>query len=90
MHLVFLLAMALVIACTQRLDVLDQNNPTSESYFKTAAELQNGVNAVYSILRSGNMLAREWYTLHDMRGGEYAAGGPQLEAPRAELLKQPE
>ncbi|MHA4842908.1 RagB/SusD family nutrient uptake outer membrane protein [Flavitalea antarctica] len=88
-HLLFLLAMALVIACTQRLDVLDQNNPTSESYFKTAAELQNGVNAVYSILRSGNMLAREWYTLHDMRGGEYAAGGPQLEAPRAELLRQP-
>jgi starch-binding outer membrane protein, SusD/RagB family len=89
MSLLLLLGVAVVIACNRRLDVLDENNPTSESYFKTAAELQNGVNSVYSILRSGNMLAREWYTLHDMRGGEYAAGGPQLEAPRAELLNQP-
>ncbi len=87
--LLLLLGVVGVIACTRRLEVLDENNPTSESYFKTAAELQNGVNAVYSILRSGNLLAREWYTLHDMRGGEFAAGGPQLEAPRAELLKQP-
>ena len=86
MSLFLLLAVASVVACTKKLNVLDENNPTSESYFKTAAELQNGVNAVYSILRSGNLLAREWYTIHDMRGGEYAAGGPQLEAPRKELL----
>ena len=32
--------------------LLDENNPTTESYFKTAAELQNGVNAIYSTLRS--------------------------------------
>ncbi|RYZ49018.1 MAG: RagB/SusD family nutrient uptake outer membrane protein [Sphingobacteriales bacterium] len=88
MSLVLLLGVTVVIACNRRLEVLDENNPTSESYFKTAGELQNGVNSVYSILRSGNMLAREWYTLHDMRGGEYAAGGPQLEAPRAQLLKE--
>lgn len=86
-----LLGLAIIgaIACNKRLNVLDENNPTSESYFKTAAELQNGVNAVYSILRSGNMIAREWYTLHDMRGGEYNAGGEQLEAPRKELLVSP-
>ncbi len=67
----------------------DQNNPTTESYFKTAAELQNGVNAVYSSLRGGNLVGREWFFTHDMRGAETAAGGSQLEAPRAELLKQP-
>ncbi|RYY61746.1 MAG: RagB/SusD family nutrient uptake outer membrane protein [Chitinophagaceae bacterium] len=89
MSLFLLLAVVGVIACNKKLDVLDENRPTSESYFKTASELQNGVNSVYSILRSGNMIAREWYTLHDMRGGEYNFGGPQLEAPRAELLTQP-
>lgn len=78
-----------IVACNKKLDVLDQNNPTTESYFKTASELQNGVNAIYSTLRSGNLVGREWFFTHDMRGGETAPGGAQLEAPRAELLKQP-
>ena len=84
-----ILVTAVIFACNKKLEVLDQNNPTSESYFKTAAELQNGVNAVYSSLRSGNLVGREWFFTHDMRGSETGAGGPQLEAPRAELLTQP-
>jgi hypothetical protein len=83
------LGTAVIVACNKKLDVVDENNPTIESYFKTAAELQNGVNAVYSSLRSGNLVGREWFFTHDMRGGETWAGGAQLEAPRAELLKQP-
>jgi hypothetical protein len=86
---VIVLAAAVIVACNKKLDVTDQNNPTTESYFKTAAELQNGVNAVYSSLRAGNLVGREWFFTHDMRGGETNAGGAQLEAPRAELLKQP-
>ena len=84
-----LLCTAFVIACNKKLDVLDQNNPTQESYFKTAAELQQGVDAVYSSLRAGNLVGREWFFTHDMRGAETNPGGAQLEAPRAELLKQP-
>lgn len=78
-----------IFACDKKLNVIDQNNPTTASYFKTAAELQNGVNAVYSSLRSGNLVGREWFFVHDMRGSETSSGGAQLEAPRAELLKQP-
>jgi starch-binding outer membrane protein, SusD/RagB family len=81
-------AIAIIVACNKKLDVLDTNNPTTESYFKSAIELQNGVNAVYSSLRAGNLVGREWFFTHDMRGGETWAGGSQLEAPRAELLKQ--
>jgi hypothetical protein len=84
-----LLTITSIIACDKKLDVLDQNNPTTESYFKTSAELQNGVNAIYSSLRSAALVGREWFFTHDMRGGETWAGGAQLEAPRAELLKQP-
>src|SRR4030095_9963419 len=83
-----LLVLSSMIACTDKLDVLDENNPTTQSYFKTALELQNGVNAIYSSLRSANLVGREWFFTHDMRGGECASGGAQLEAPRAELLKQ--
>lgn len=83
-----LLAITGVIACTKKLNVLDENNPTIDSYFKTAIELQNGVNSIYSSLRSAQLVGREWFFLHDMRGGEAASGGAQLEAPRAELLVQ--
>src|SRR5436190_4124693 len=86
--LAVLLVLSSMVACTNRLDVLDENNPTTYSYFKTALELQNGVNAVYSTLRSANLVGREWFFTHDMRGSETNAGGAQLEAPRAELLKQ--
>jgi len=82
------LGVAAVIACNKRLNVFDKNNPTTDSYFKTAAELRNGVNAIYSTLRSANLMGREWFFTHDMRGSETGAGGAQLEAPRAELLKQ--
>jgi hypothetical protein len=84
-----ILGTGVIIACNKRLNVFDQNNPTTESYFKTAVELQNGVNAVYSSLHSGNLVGREWFFTHDMRGGETNSGGAQLEAPRAELLTQP-
>jgi starch-binding outer membrane protein, SusD/RagB family len=87
--LAFILVVTGVIACTKDLDQTDQNNPTTESYFKTAAQLQNGVNAIYSTLRAGELVGREWFFTHDMRGSETASGGPQLEAPRAELLTQP-
>lgn len=83
-----LFAFGVINGCSDKLEVGDANNPTVESYFKTASELQNGVNAIYSSLRSANLMAREWFFLHDMRGGEVAPGGPQLEAPRAELLLQ--
>jgi len=83
-----ILVFASTVSCNKKLNVLDENNPTTESYFKTALELQNGVNAVYSTLRSAELVGREWFFTHDMRGGECWAGGPQLEAPRAELLKQ--
>ena len=63
-----------VVACNKKLDVIDNNSPNSESYFKTAAELQSGVNAAYSSLRAGNLVGREWFFTHDMRGSETAPG----------------
>lgn len=84
-----ILCIVTIIACDKKLNVLDKNNPTTESYFKTASELQNGVNSIYSTLRSGNLVGREWFFTHDMRGSETTPGGAQLEQPRAELLKQP-
>ena len=68
------LGIIFIIACTKKLNQTDPNNPTTESYFKTAAELQAGVNAVYSSLRAGNLVGREWFFTHDMRGAETNPG----------------
>src|SRR5579872_5619316 len=86
---VIFLGLLAVIACNKRLNYTDPNDPTTDSYSKTAAQLRNGVDAIYSSLHSGNLVGREWFFTHDMRGGETGSGGAQLEAPRAELLKQP-
>jgi hypothetical protein len=86
---VVVIGTAVAIACNKRLNTFDQNNPTTDSYFKTVAELRNGVNAAYSSMRAGNLVGREWFFTHDMRGSETSSGGAQLEAPRNELLTQP-
>lgn len=84
-----IIAIAAIVACNKKLNVTDQNDPTTTSYFKVASELQDGVNAAYSSMHSGNLVGREWFFTHDMRGWETNSGGAQLEAARAELLKQP-
>ncbi len=86
--IVTIIAIVAIVACNKKLNVTDQNNPTVESYFKTASELENGVNGAYSSMRAGNLVGREWFFTHDMRGSETNSGGAQLEAARAELLKQ--
>lgn len=75
--------------CKEKLDLTDENSPTTASYFKTPEELQAGVNGVYSTMRSAGMVGREWYFLHDTRSDDDSAGGGQLEAPRRQLLEQP-
>ncbi len=75
-----------IVACDKNLNKTDPNAVTVDQYFKTAAELQSGTNAIYSILHGGNLVGREWFFVHDTRSDEVAAGGAQLEVPRAQLL----
>ena len=42
-----LMTFLIIASCSKELDKTDTNSPTQESYFKTATELQNGVNAIY-------------------------------------------
>ncbi|SEL09425.1 Starch-binding associating with outer membrane [Olivibacter domesticus] len=70
-------------------DALNTNNEnvvSTDQYFKTAVELQAGTNAIYATIRGINLVAREWYFLHDLRSDDVAAGGSQLEVPRAQIL----
>lgn len=81
------LLLGMALSCNQ--DVLEKTNPngvTVENYYKNGAELTSGVTSVYSMLKANNLVAREWFFLHDLRSDDMAAGGGQLETPRNQLL----
>jgi hypothetical protein len=81
-----ILTVGFVISCTRELDKVDPSNPTLATYFKNGEELLKGTNAIYSIVHSAGLVAREWYFLHDLRSDDVSSGGGQLEVPRAQIL----
>lgn len=87
--IIILYALLLGIAFGCNEDVLEKTNPngvTVDDYYKNGAELSSAVTAVYSMLKSNNLVAREWFFHHDLRSDDVAAGGGQLETPRNQLL----
>jgi starch-binding outer membrane protein, SusD/RagB family len=74
------------ISCQKELDKLDPNGVLKEDYFKTSSEIVNAANSMYSALHSVSLVGREWFFLHDLRSDDVAAGGGQLEVPRAQIL----
>jgi starch-binding outer membrane protein, SusD/RagB family len=83
---ILLASFVLLVACTQGLDKLDPNRVTSESFFSNAAELTSGVNSIYASVQANNLVAREYWFLHDLRSDDVASGGGQLETSRNQLL----
>ncbi|WP_026463458.1 RagB/SusD family nutrient uptake outer membrane protein [Adhaeribacter aquaticus] len=81
-----LLGALLLTNCHDELDKTNPNFVTTENYFKTAGELQLATNSIYSVIASNNLVAREWFFTHVLRSPDYASGGAQLEAPRAQIL----
>ena len=82
-----MLFLGITLSCNK--DVLEKTNPngvTVDNYYKNGAELTSGVTSVYSMLKANNLVAREWFFLHDLRSDDMAAGGGQLETPRNQLL----
>ncbi|MBC8033814.1 MAG: RagB/SusD family nutrient uptake outer membrane protein [Chitinophagaceae bacterium] len=87
-HLLLVTAMMFIsLSCDKA--SLEKNNPnalTPSTYFKNAEELTRGVNAVYAIWQSTNLMGREYFFLHDLRSDEVASGGGQLETARNQVL----
>jgi starch-binding outer membrane protein, SusD/RagB family len=85
-----LLTMGLVagvlFACEEDLNKTNPSVFTTDSYFSNNAELETGVNAIYSSLTGNNLWGREYWFLNDLRGDECTTGGAQLEPPRAQVL----
>jgi hypothetical protein len=81
-----LLVAVTIIACEKQLNKTNPSYPTLDTYFRNADELLKGANAIYSSFHSGQLVAREWFFVHDLRGDDVDAGGSQLELPRGQML----
>jgi len=76
----------ITVSCNKKLETTDQNNLTTENYYGTSSEILAATNAIYSAWKGFNLVAREWFFLHDLRSDDVASGGSQLEAPRRQIL----
>jgi tetratricopeptide (TPR) repeat protein len=76
----------IIASCSKKLDTVDQNNLTTENYYGNSNEILAATNAIYSAWHGFNLVAREWFFLHDLRSDDVASGGSQLEAPRRQIL----
>jgi tetratricopeptide (TPR) repeat protein len=74
------------LSCEKDLKKTDPNGQSPDEYFNTSANILAATNAIYSVLHSQALIAREWFFIHDLRSDEVAAGGGQLEVPRAQIL----
>jgi hypothetical protein len=77
---------AVIFSCKKGLDTNNPNVVTTSNYFKNSSELTAATNAIYSTWHASNLVAREWFFLHDLRSDDVSSGGSQLEAPRNQIL----
>src|ERR1700754_225263 len=81
-----ILVVVTIISCSKELNKVSPNAPPVAGYFSTSDQLLAATNAIYSVVHSVNLAGREWFFIHDLRGDDVAAGGGQLEVPRAQIL----
>ncbi|MCF0070202.1 RagB/SusD family nutrient uptake outer membrane protein [Dyadobacter sp. CY261] len=78
-------ALTLLGGCESQLDKVNPNAVTSENYFKTAAELEKGVNAAYTTLNGSYLVGNCYIWLHDLRSDDFV--GTTLADDRGEILR---
>lgn len=86
--LLFSLCTALVIisACSEKdLELVNPNQLSPETFFKTKTQVESSVNAVYANFQTIGMFTRAYFFMHDLMGGD-AGGNPQLEADKVQYL----
>ncbi|GAB3503769.1 RagB/SusD family nutrient uptake outer membrane protein [Emticicia fontis] len=80
-----ILAVSLLSGCESQLDKVNPNAVTSENFFKTAAELEKGVNAAYTTLNGSYLVGDCYVWLHDLRSDDFV--GTTLADDRGEILR---
>lgn len=79
-------AVVIISACSESdLELVDPNQLSPETFFKTEAQIESAANSVYANLQTGSMWNRSYPYYYDLMGGD-AAENPQLEANNRQFL----
>ncbi len=72
-----LILLLLSNACKkERLDVVNENTYTDESYFKTQVQFNESIIATYAVFSHNGMMAREWYFIFDLLANDAERASP--------------
>ena len=73
-------------ACGEEdLELVNPNGLSPETFFKTEAQVQSAVNAVYSNMQTGGLYSRHMFFSQDNMSHENS-GNPQLEADKKQYI----
>lgn len=76
-----------IVSCDEdKLNPADPNQLGIATFYRTGPQLEAAVNAVYAGLQGNNLYNREYFFLQDLLSDDCQSGGPQLEAPRGQVL----
>ncbi len=76
-----------IVSCDEdKLNPTDPNQLGIETFYRTGPQLEAAVNAVYAGIQGNNLYNREYFFLQDLLSDDCQSGGPQLEAPRGQVL----
>lgn len=85
--LTFVLVFGAIVSCDEeKLNPVNPNQLSTETFYRTGAQAQAAVNAAYAALQANNLYNREYFFLHDLLSDDVESGGAQLEGPRAQVL----
>ncbi|MFO7826336.1 MAG: RagB/SusD family nutrient uptake outer membrane protein [Cyclobacterium sp.] len=83
---IMLLFIGFVSCDEEKLDPVNPNQLGIGTFYRTGPQLEAAVNSVYAGLQANNLYNREYFFLQDLLSDDCDTGGPQLEAPRAQVL----
>jgi hypothetical protein len=85
--LTLVLVFCAIVSCDEeKLNPVNPNQLSTETFYRTGAQAQAAVNAAYAALQANNLYNREYFFLHDLLSDDVESGGAQLEGPRAQVL----
>jgi len=82
-----LLLIGIVSCDEEKLNPINPNQLSVETFFVSGPQLEAGVNAIYSALQGLDLYIREYFFFHDMLSDDVESGGGQLEAHRNQIVQ---
>ncbi|KEO73761.1 RagB/SusD family nutrient uptake outer membrane protein [Anditalea andensis] len=82
-----LLLIGMVSCDEEKLEPINPNQLSVETFFVSGPQLEAGVNAIYSALQGLDLYIREYFFFHDMLSDDVQSGGGQLEAHRNQIVQ---